>query len=267
MAIADLEGKLQKVQAALAANRSAMEAVRSANDRLALVHDESARRAHILGRISLYLESLPDVPDSTALEEKVAGLRAECAAIESELSDGNVQDRIDSITSILARPLTKWAKHLQLEWTPLRLDVKKLTVVADTPDGAVPMQRMGSGANWVGYHLVAHLVLHQWFAQRKRPVPRFLFLDQPSQTYFPSESYPDDAVVPASEDDRVAVARMLRLVFKVVATAASKGQPGMQVIITEHADIDEPWFQDAVAARWRGKKLVPDDWPREPDEA
>jgi hypothetical protein len=38
----------------------------------------------------------------------------------------------------------------------------------------------------------------------------------------------------------------------------------MQVIITEHADINESWFQDAVAERWRqGKKLVPDDWPRE----
>ena len=66
-----------------------------------------------------------------------------------------------------------------------------------------------------------------------------------------------------SEDDRLAVSRMLKLVFDVVTATSAGGAPGMQVIITEHADINEAWFQDAVAERWRqGKKLVPDDWPR-----
>ena len=36
-----------------------------------------------------------------------------------------------------------------------------------------------------------------------------------------------------------------------------------QVIVTEHADIDESWYQTAVVERWRGGlKLVPEDWPR-----
>ena len=45
------------------------------------------------------------------------------------------------------------------------------------------MARMGSGENWVGYHLIAHLALHQWFVQRQRPVPSFLFLDQPVKDF------------------------------------------------------------------------------------
>ena len=264
-AVADLEGKLQRVQAALTKNRSAMEAVRAANDRLAQVQDEVARRAHILGRIALYLESLPELPDSKALEEKAAGLRAQCEAIETELSDENIQERIESITSILGQWLIEWAGRLELEHSkfPLRLDVKKLTVVADTADGPVPMQKMGSGENWVGYHLIAHLALHRWFAERKRPVPRFLFLDQPSQAYFPAEKDVDGSMALVSEDDRLAVARMLKLVFEVVATAESSAHPGMQVIITEHADINEDWFQGAIAERWRqGRKFVPEDWPR-----
>jgi hypothetical protein len=93
-------------------------------------------------------------------------------------------------------------------------------------------------------------------------VPRFLFLDQPSQVYFPAEKDIDGSMALVSDDDRMAVSRMLKLVFEVVA--ASSGSPEMQVIITEHADVNEPWFQDAVAERWRqGKKLVPDDWPRD----
>jgi len=42
--------------------------------------------------------------------------------------------------------------------------------------------------------LAAHLALHQWFATRSRPVPHFLFLDQPSQIYFPPEKDIDGSV-------------------------------------------------------------------------
>ena len=160
--------------------------------------------------------------------------------------------------------MTEWARQLELEHSgfPLRLDVKKLTIVADTADGPVPMARMGSGENWVGYHLIGHLVLHEWFTERGRPVPRFLFLDQPSQVYFPSEKIVNGSIALIGEDDRLAVSRMFQFVFKVV----EKLSPNFQVVITEHADINEKWYQDAVAERWRGgPKLVPDNWPRSDD--
>lgn len=37
--------------------------------------------------------------------------------------------------------------------------------------------------NWVGYHLIVHFSLYQWFVKQERPVPRFLFVDQPPQVY------------------------------------------------------------------------------------
>ena len=121
------------------------------------------------------------------------------------------------------------------------------------------MVRMGSGENWVGYHLIGHLALHEWFTTRSRPVPRFLFLDQPSQVYFPPEKDVDGSISMFDEDDRNAVLRMFRFVFDVVEAIA----PGFQVIITEHADIKEDWFQSAIVERWRGGlKLIPDDWSR-----
>ena len=121
------------------------------------------------------------------------------------------------------------------------------------------MDRMGSGQNWVGYHLIGHLALHGWFVDRDRPVPRFLFLDQPSQVYFPPEKDADDSMSTVSENDREAVSRMFRFVFDVVNDLA----PHFQVVITEHADINEDWYQGAVVERWRERsKLVPEDWPR-----
>lgn len=260
-AIAELDSGLQRVQSALVKNRAEMEAVRRSSDRLQQVQDDTAKRALIIGRISLYLESLPELPDTRALEEQALRLREQCAALEAELSDERVRERIESITSILGRRMTDWARELDLEHSkyPLRLEIKKLTIVADTADGPVPMDRMGSGENWVGYHLIAHLALHEWFTERDRPVPRFLFLDQPSQVYFPPEKDVDGSMATVGEDDRRAVSRMFRFVFDVV----EKLSPGFQVVITEHADINEGWYQDAVVERWRGgAKLIPDDWPR-----
>lgn len=161
--------------------------------------------------------------------------------------------------------MTDWARRLYLEHSssPLRLDVKKLTIVADTVDGPVPMDHMGSGENWVGYHLIAHLALHQWFVQRSRPVPRFLFLDQPSQVYFPPEKDAEGSLEQLSDNDRAAVARMFQLVFDVVREVT----PSLQVVITEHADLSDDWYQAAVIERWRaGPKLVPEDWPRADEE-
>ena len=57
----------------------------------------------------------------------------------------------------------------------------------------------------------------------------------------------------------MAVSRMFQLVFQAVTAVA----PGLQVIVTEHADINEEWYSSAVIERWRGGlKLIPEDWPR-----
>jgi hypothetical protein len=259
-AIAELEEKLHSTQERLAKNRTEMEAVRIADDKFGQVQEEAEKKAYILGRISLYIESIPDLPDTKALDEQAKTLRAQWDALESELSDERVRDRLESVTSFLAPRMTQWARDLGLEHStfPLRLDLKKLTIVADTFDGPLSMDRMGSGENWVGYHLIAHLALHQWFVQRARPVPHFLFLDQPSQVYYPAEKDVDGSMVLVSEDDRIAVLKMFQIVFN----AAKEVAPGLQVIITEHADINEEWYQAAVVERWRmGLKLVPDDWP------
>ena len=255
--------RLDQTRAALAVNRHQLEAVRAVNEPMRSAHDEVARRAMVQGRISLYLESIPDLPNTTALEQRAKEIRSAYAALEDELSDDIVAERMTSIGFILSQQMSAGAQGLMLEHSasPLRLDAKRLTLVVDTENGPIPMNRMGSGENWVGCHLIAHLTLHAWFSHRGRPVPRFLFLDQPSQVYFPPE--PEVAAKISfndlSEDDRSAVKRMFQYVFASVQAAS----PGFQVILTEHADIDEDWYQSAVVERWRGGlKLVPEGWPR-----
>jgi hypothetical protein len=37
--------------------------------------------------------------------------------------------------------------------------------------------------------------------------------------------------------------------------------PELQIIVTDHANLSEKWFQDAIIEEWRGgKELVPSEW-------
>jgi hypothetical protein len=53
------------------------------------------------------------------------------------------------------------------------------------------------------------------------------------------------------------VERLFRWILEV--TQSMEGQ--FQVIITDHADLKDEWFQTLVAERWRGGvKLIPASW-------
>lgn len=254
-----LRERLNDVKTRLRGNREALDALQKTNAEIERIRDSFARRSYILGRVALYLESLPAVADGSALRKDVERLTEEIGALAAELSDEAVEERMQSFVGLMTRDMSTWSQQLNLEFSefPLRLDVKRLTVVADTDDGPVPMERMGSGANWVGYHLIAHLALHKWFVTKHRPVPRFLFVDQPSQVYFPQDPAVDAGDGESQDDDRQAVAQMYRIAKNVVDPL--KG--GLQIIMTDHADIAEEWFQDCIVERWRGGlKLVPEEW-------
>ena len=81
-AVAELETILQTVNDGLARNRATMEAVRAADERVAQTRDEATKQIHIIGRISLYVESLPDLPDTQSLELQAEGLRVQVQGLK-----------------------------------------------------------------------------------------------------------------------------------------------------------------------------------------
>lgn len=257
--ILKLQERIQDVKRRLRENRESQEAVQTSNQRLQMIRDHAARRAYIIGRIGLYLESLPYLDDTSELKLEIEESKLKIAQIEEELSDEVIQEKIDSIISILSCDMSKWAQSLGLEHSsyPIRLDIKQLTVKADSENGPIPLERMGSGENWVWYHLITHFVLHKWFVRKNRPVPRFIFIDQPSQVYFPPDSDLSGTMENIKNEDRLAVAKMYRLALDV----AVQLHPYFQIIMTDHANLADEWFQQCVIEKWWGdRKLVPNEW-------
>ncbi|MGA3844081.1 DUF3732 domain-containing protein [Ralstonia nicotianae] len=261
-AIQDVEAKLANLQLRIDDNRALLTAVKRSSQRLQLATDMEARRAMVLGRISLYIENTPEMPDLSEQRRRLKELKAREAQLYQAVSADTVQEKLESCLSNVNRHLSEYAKQIDLEYSdsPLRLDPRALTIVADTLERPVPMPEIGSGENHVGYHIVAHLALHTWFANRDRPVPSFLLLDQLSQAHFSPDTIPRDGVTQEKIDsDRKAVKGLYGLIFDIVESLHGK----FQVIITDHPDFsDDSRFQAALRERWRdGVKLVPDDWP------
>ncbi len=220
-------------------------------------HDE--RQLFFRGRVRQYLSMVED-SDTKALHELVQRVTVRglaVADIESRLDPDEEREQIAWRLDIVANDMTRWAGRLDLEHREnVRIDLRRLTIVTDTSTGPVPLFRIGSAENWVGYHLISHLALHRYFISKSRPVPHFLMLDQPTQAYYPSD-VEQEGGVPASDDDRQAVQRLYELMRDVAHELA----PSMQIIACDHANLPEDWFQESVVANWRdGEKLIPESW-------
>ena len=248
----DINEELGKVNADIARRISD-------NERLRLEQHQFTEQARVVGRIAYYLENMAAVDEDSQLAQTLDQLRAETAELESLLDRDVAEEHVMTALNLLGRDLTTFGQQLRLEHGehPLRLDLKRLTVLADTDDGPLPLTQMGSGENWVGYHVAVHLSLHRLFRRRQRPIPGVLMLDQPSQPYYPPERDQQEWVDGASDEDREAV----RQLFRVLREYCAASTPHMQIIVTDHVELLDNWFKEAIVARWRaGLALVPQVW-------
>src|SRR5690606_29507957 len=93
---------------------------------------------------------------------------------------------------------------------------------------------IGSGANWLSYHVASILGLQELFlSQKGNPVPSLLVLDQPSQVYFPrklagarTQATPDPAL---ADEDVAAVQKVF-----VTLAAATKATKRLQILVLDH---------------------------------
>lgn len=254
----ELVAKQNDVEDALKRNQGQIDALAKQDDAFRTERDSQLRLARTMGRIAYFLETLPPPPAATTSADELDAARKRVEALEKLVDPENTAERLTSILNLIGDYMTRDSEKLDLEHSGsrLRLDIRQLAVVADTLDGPVPLFRMGSGENWVGYHVLAHLALHRWFRQKDRPVPGFIFFDQPSQAHYPAEQDREGDVSGLPDADREAVFKLFKLMFDVAVELA----PNFQVIVTDHADLRDKWFADAVVARWRGQGLVPQSW-------
>ncbi|MET8921004.1 DUF3732 domain-containing protein [Streptomyces sp. NPDC004623] len=227
---------------------------------------QAEEQAFLRGRIDAHLSQLPGThPDDAGSLQRLRRDRDLSQGIvqdlEGLLDSDAVQERLDHALNYISVDMTDYAQKLKLEWSErlVRLDARKPTVLAETDRGTIPLLRIGSGENWLGYHLVAHLALHRFLTLHNRPVPRMLLLDQITAPFYPSDLAKDSGN-PAriqSDTDRTMVHAMFELMHEWVNDLA----PAFQLIVSDHANLPDQWYQDCVRYNWRnGNALIPQEW-------
>lgn len=235
--------------------------------RRAISEDENAKaaqnqlvaRARYLGRLSNFVEVTQSDENSDDNKELIIETQKLMDAVQAKLQADETLSKMEAFLNLIGRKMTEYSEHLDLEHSgsSLRLDIKKLTVVADTEDGPIPLQRMGSGENWVGYHVLSHLALHWWLRKRNRPVPGFLILDQPTQAYYPPDIIDGGLEQIGRDSDR----RAVQALFELMKFACNEIEPDFQLIVLDHAHLRDEWFEGAIVEEWRGDQaLVPYHW-------
>ncbi|NKM57815.1 DUF3732 domain-containing protein [Rhizobium anhuiense] len=237
----------------------------AANEAIAAVGDRNNAAAKVVGRISLFLENLVSDDSRRHYQSEDRRLRRKVEELQRRIGLDDTAERLASIINNISAHMSGYIEKLGGEFSefPARLDLQHLTVVIDRPGRPIQMHRTGGGSNHLAYHLAALLALHRYASTNDQPIPRFLLIDQPTQVYFPSiESYEaTGGSIERTEAD--ADLQAVEKLFKLLYDFGTKDAPGFQIIVTEHANLRNDWFQDSLVEEpWiKPPALVPDDWP------
>lgn len=254
--IDSVESQYHNIETELKKIEKSITALYVENEKAKTVRDLNIRRGKIIGRVSLFLESIVVEQETESVDSKIDNLKAKILELEKTIDSDNERELLLSILNKINLQMSKWVQGLDVEYEedPIRFDINKLTMFIDSRTKPIALPQIGSGANWVAYHLLIVFAFHKHFIQNDRPVPNFIIIDQPTQVYYPPEKSNDVVEVSA---DEIAVNKMFDFMFDVVSSLA----PQLQVIITDHAYLKNNRFEGSVVEIWRdGLKLIPTDW-------
>ncbi|WKV98448.1 DUF3732 domain-containing protein [Pseudomonas sp. H22_DOA] len=185
--LTELADTVDKIKEEIKQKEAELSAVISANEYLAKMGSRNNAAARVVGRISLFLETLLPNEDFANLEAEGRRLSNKVKQLEEQIGADDSNERLTSILNNISAQMSRYIQKFNAEFAPYpaRLNLPQLTIIFDRPERPVPMGRTGGGENHLAYHLSALLALHQFAAQNNRPIPRFLLIDQPTQVYFP----------------------------------------------------------------------------------
>ncbi|SHE52383.1 Protein of unknown function [Microbulbifer donghaiensis] len=262
--LADLDGKAQEIADAIKRKETELSSAIEADEMIARMGTRNNAAARVVGRISLFLENLVPNEELSNLKAENQRLKLRVEDLESRIGEDDSHERLNSILNIISSQVTQYIRQFEAEFQecPARFDLANITIVFDRIERSVPMSRTGGGENHLAYHLSALLALHLFAVKNNRPIPRFLMIDQPTQVYFPSEQVYQEADGSIQKTEADADLSAVRRLFELLLKFVKEDAPGFQLIVTEHANLRDQWFQDALAEQpWtKPPALVPEEW-------
>ena len=220
--------------------------------------------SRFIGKVETELATFDRYNADEELRSRREQLVSEIATLASEVDEASLKERQKRAIERLSALSSPLLSDLGVEnpTDPIKLSPDDLTLKIQRQDRDDWLSEIGSGSNWLGYHLASSLGLQRYFLQLpSSPVPSFLVFDQPSQVFFPKKlAGIVNNLDPVLDDDDVARVRKL---FEVISKVTKEQGDKLQTIVLDHAaqDVwgDIPGIH--LVEEWRGlDKLIPSSW-------
>ncbi|HHL0036481.1 TPA: DUF3732 domain-containing protein [Enterobacter mori] len=271
-----LEAELKELRKKLDLVQKALKPLEEEADRLTKSKsvDASAQKAKL--KLELAIERCIESPPSE-LAELLEFWQKKVDALVLKMSKFDVENALWTLQNNINKKMKLLGQKFDFEETyksgSLKFDVDTFDLWHEKPDGKkVYLRSMGSGANWLYSHLTLFMALHYQFAAygSKCKVPPILFLDQPTQVYFPSRDEAEEFVAEELRGDRVpmqtadddvgAVSNMFTQLAKFCDDTHVETGVMPQIIVCDHADkleLQENYvFEEFVRVHWRKRGLI-----------
>lgn len=189
------------------------------------------------------------------------------AEVRRKINGYNVDNYLSEASTFINKNINRIIESLDFEeeYRPTNLKFELETFNLYHHDqknkSKIYLSEMGSGANWLSCHLSLFLSLLHFFAVEENSViPSFLFIDQPSQVYFPPIKMEYvDLSVKEKDPEVITVEQMYITILDEIELIYESAGFRPQVIVTDHVDhmdLGDYDFKDYVRNRWRGEKFI-----------
>jgi len=215
-----------------------------------------------IGQLEVELKNYDAQLDNSDIIIKINLIKERINFINEKIKQDIVSNKVRNAKVKVTTAIKHFAKIFNAANSDeiIELNIKDLTLNFISKNGRFEaLYEIGSGSNYMAYHLSTLLGLHEFFLrQNTHPVPNFIIFDQPSQAYFPDT----DVEFSRENEDIIRVKK----IFKAFESAINRTNGKLQIIVLEHVG-KFAWdsFENMhLVKRWREDEednaLIPRDW-------
>ncbi|PWN61696.1 DUF3732 domain-containing protein [Chryseobacterium viscerum] len=229
------------------------------NDSLQKIYEFSGKIEHVIDNLNKISPSSELFLEIKKLEEHIATEKLKLDGLYKRFNKKASLEKLSNIISEYSKLLPIEDKYNRIvHFDPSEsLNIK----IEDTKTrNKYFLSRIGSGANYMGYHLATLFGIHEYLnsltiSGKINYIPTFLILDQPSQVYYPKE------FTEGSKD-----ITDTKKIFETADEFMKRTDNKIQIIILEHVptsmweDINTDSFN--LVENWdsEGDSLIPAEW-------
>lgn len=266
--ITRIEKEIREKEDQINCIRTELKLIEKTDEKYGKSNQSSNSVYRFIGELEAKLKDFDSLYKEERLTVELIELKSKINDLKSKIDEVKIRERLHTSLRKIQSLIEHYSKIFKAERSndPINLDLTNLTISFSKDSRSDYLWEIGSGSNYMAYHVSTMLAIHELLLRKKiKAVPNFLFFDQPSQAYFPELGGKLKENLESDDIERV------QRIFQAFTNAIERTTGNLQIIVLEHAGtkIWENMDNVHLVARWRDDEnnnenaLIPKSWINE----